>query len=130
MAIGPLVRIFAQAAILGISIIARALPAAYAQALSKARKDGVKATSDVLKNGLRKSEALEILQLTETTATPEAIAKQYDRYFKANAVEKGGSFYIQSKIYRAKELLDEFVKEKEKEKKEEEQTEKERKTSK
>jgi import inner membrane translocase subunit TIM16 len=30
----------------------------------------------------------------------------------ANDVSKGGSFYLQSKIYRAKELLDEFQKEK------------------
>ena len=39
--------------------------------------------------------------------------KQYDKYFQANAVEKGGSFYLQSKIYRAKEMLDEYIKEKE-----------------
>lgn len=32
----------------------------------------------------------------------------------ANEVKRGGggSFYLQSKVYRAKELLDEFVKEK------------------
>lgn len=28
-------------------------------------------------------------------------------------MEKGGSFYLQSKIYRAKEMLDEYIKEKE-----------------
>lgn len=43
------------------------------------------------------------------------LSQQYDKYFAANAVEKGGSFYVQSKIYRAKEQLDEFIKEKEKE---------------
>jgi import inner membrane translocase subunit TIM16 len=41
--------------------------------------------------------------------------QQYERYFAANAVEKGGSFYLQSKIYRAKEQLDEFIQEKENE---------------
>jgi import inner membrane translocase subunit TIM16 len=41
--------------------------------------------------------------------------KQYDKYFLSNAVEKGGSFYLQSKIYRAKEQLDEFIREKKKE---------------
>jgi import inner membrane translocase subunit TIM16 len=30
----------------------------------------------------------------------------------ANDVSKGGSFYLQSKVYRAKELLDEYVEEK------------------
>ena len=39
--------------------------------------------------------------------------QQYDKYFQANAVEKGGSFYLQSKIYRAKEMLDEYIKEQE-----------------
>jgi len=34
-------------------------------------------------------------------------------------VEKGGSFYLQSKIYRAKEQLDEFVKEQQREKQKE-----------
>ena len=38
--------------------------------------------------------------------------QQYEKYFVANAVENGGSFYLQSKIYRAKEELDEFIKEK------------------
>jgi len=36
----------------------------------------------------------------------------------ANDVKKGGSFYLQSKVYRAKELLDEFQKEKRMEQKE------------
>lgn len=38
--------------------------------------------------------------------------QQYEKYFAANAVENGGSFYLQSKVYRAKEQLDEFIKEK------------------
>ena len=38
--------------------------------------------------------------------------KQYDRYFRVNAVDNGGSFYLQSKVFRAKEQLDEFIKEK------------------
>jgi import inner membrane translocase subunit TIM16 len=38
--------------------------------------------------------------------------KQFERYFAANDVSKGGSFYLQSKIYRAHELLIEFQKEK------------------
>lgn len=30
----------------------------------------------------------------------------------SNDISKGGSFYLQSKVYRAKELLDEFQREK------------------
>jgi hypothetical protein len=32
---------------------------------------------------------------------------KYEHLFKANDKEKGGSFYIQSKVVRAKERLDE-----------------------
>jgi len=38
--------------------------------------------------------------------------QQYEKYFAANDVSKGGSFYLQSKVHRAKEQLDEFLKEK------------------
>lgn len=37
-----------------------------------------------------------------------ACAQQYDKYFVVNDPEKGGSFYIQSKVVRAKETLDEI----------------------
>jgi import inner membrane translocase subunit TIM16 len=32
--------------------------------------------------------------------------QQYERYHAANDPKKGGSFYIQSKIFRAKEALE------------------------
>jgi import inner membrane translocase subunit TIM16 len=38
--------------------------------------------------------------------------QQFDRFFAANDVSKGGSFYLQSKVYRAKELLVEYQNEK------------------
>ena len=38
--------------------------------------------------------------------------QQFEKYCAANSVEKGGSFYVQSKIYRAKEMLDQYIKEK------------------
>jgi hypothetical protein len=47
--------------------------------------------------------------------------KQYERYFAANDVSKGGSFYLQSKIYRAHEQLMEFQKEKRKEEQQQQQ---------
>lgn len=124
MALGPLGKILAQGVVAGIAILARALPAAYAAALQNARKSGAdKAATEAAKKGasflgkarITKDEALMVLNLTENETAPltaEAIQKQYDRYFEANKVEKGGSFYLQSKIYRAKELLDEYVKEK------------------
>jgi len=121
MALGPLGRIIAQGVVAGIAVLARALPAAYAAALQNARKSGAdKAAEEAARKGasflgkarMSKDEALMVLNLTEQEATVEAIQKQYERYFEANKVEKGGSFYLQSKVFRAKELLDDYVKEK------------------
>ena len=121
MALGPLGRILAQALVGGIAVLARALPAAYAAALQNARKTGAdKAAHEAAKKGasflgtarMQKDEALNVLNIAESECTVEAIQRQYERYFEANKVEKGGSFYLQSKVYRAKELLDEYVKEK------------------
>merc|ERR1712166_1300148 len=77
--------------------------------------DASEAAVPVFGKRISKSEALTILNLTEKeiTADPKIITKQFDRYFAANASSnKGGSFYLQSKIYRANELLQEFQSEK------------------
>ena len=118
MAIGPLARILAQVVVPVIAVLARALPAAYAQALNNARKAGT--TAETVQQSLRKTisrqEALQVLNLTEEQVTAEAIQKQYERLMKANEVKKGtGSFYLQSKVYRAHELLSEFNEEKRRE---------------
>ena len=36
----------------------------------------------------------------------ERLVKQYEQLFNLNDKTKGGSFYLQSKIYRAKERID------------------------
>lgn len=118
MALGPIVKVVAQAAVMGISILARAIPAAYGAALQNAKKGGVDAATKASKGGgvfsknkISVDEALLVLNIEKTEVKPELIQKQFDKYFAANAVEKGGSFYLQSKIYRAKEQLDEFIEE-------------------
>jgi len=119
MALGPLGRILAQGVVAGIAILARALPAAYAAALQNAKKSGAdKAAEEAARKGasflgkarMSKDEALMVLNITEQEATVESVTKQYERYFEANKVDNGGSFYLQSKVYRAKELLDAYVK--------------------
>ena len=139
MAMGPLGRVVAQAVVAGIAIIARTLPAAYAAALDNARKSGIaneqasSSSSDPTnkKGGgasflgrarMSKDEALMVLNLTEEELARDvaSVQRQYDRYFAANAIENGGSFYVQSKIYRAKELLDEYANEWKMEEEEEE----------
>ena len=53
------------------------------------------------------------LSLSHNNSLTQYIIQQFDRYFAANASSnKGGSFYLQSKIYRANELLQEFQTEK------------------
>jgi len=119
---------------MGISILARALPAAYGKALQNARKGGIDAATAgadgvassaggmFAKNRIKRDEAMMVLNLVEDkggkVVEAEIVQKQFDKYFAANSVEQGGSFYLQSKIYRAKELLDEYIKEKRLEEKE------------
>jgi len=125
MAIGPIARVVVQAAVMGIAILAKAIPRAYGAALNNARKGGVDATKAsegfMSKKKMNLDEAMMIMNIEKNEVTPELIQKQYDKYFAVNAIEKGGSFYLQSKIYRAKEQLDEFIKEKQKEEQKEDQ---------
>lgn len=116
----------AQVVVPVIATIARALPSAYQQALANARKAGLdreaaaaagsaaRGVGGVLqRQRVDKSEALQILNLAEEEATVESIQRQFDKYMAANDISKGGgSFYLQSKVFRAKEMLDEYIEEK------------------
>ncbi|KAL7565091.1 hypothetical protein ACA910_005099 [Epithemia clementina (nom. ined.)] len=118
MAIGPFARIIAQVVVPLVAVLARALPAAYQQALHNARKAGMDANtaaaaSSILRRTISKQEALQILNISEAEASMEAVQKQYEKYMAANDVSKGGSFYLQSKVYRAKEMLEDYLKEQE-----------------
>jgi mitochondrial import inner membrane translocase subunit TIM16 len=120
MAVGPIARLLAQVIVPVIAIVARSLPAAYAQALQNAKKNGTAAAaseSSLLRKVISRSEALQILNLTESEATVEAVQRQYEKYMAANAVKPGtgGSFYLQSKVYRANELLSDFTKQQQQE---------------
>ena len=80
MAVGPIARILAQIVVPVVAVLARALPSAYAQALQNARKAGVYATeaaAPVFGKRISRSEALQVLNLTEeqVAANPEAIQK-------------------------------------------------------
>lgn len=117
MAIGPFARILAQIVVPVVAVLARAIPAAYGQALNNAKKAGVDATeaaAPVFGKRISRSEALLVLNITEkeVVADPEIVQKQFERYFEANDMKKQGSFYLQSKIFRAHELLKEFQEDK------------------
>ncbi|KAH0649392.1 hypothetical protein KY285_034640, partial [Solanum tuberosum] len=87
---------------------------AYRQALSNASKNGVaqEAVQNIKRSSktMTEAEARQILGVTEDSSWEEIVQK-YDNLFERNA--KNGSFYLQSKVHRAKECLEEVHKPKE-----------------
>lgn len=58
--------------------------------------------------GMTLEEAQQILNVEKID--PEEALKSYEHLFAVNDKSKGGSFYLQSKVFRAKERIDEEVK--------------------
>ncbi|XP_055903365.1 mitochondrial import inner membrane translocase subunit Tim16 [Eupeodes corollae] len=56
------------------------------------------------RTGMTLEEAKQILNVNDLE--PEAVKKNYEHLFQMNDKAKGGSFYIQSKVFRAKERID------------------------
>ncbi|XP_031280674.1 mitochondrial import inner membrane translocase subunit PAM16 like 2-like [Pistacia vera] len=107
-------KILANLIIMGSGILARAVVQAYRQALANASKSGV--AQETLQNAARRAskvmteqEARQILGVTEEMPWEE-IVKKYDNLFERNA--KNGSFYLQSKVHRAKECLEDVYRSK------------------
>lgn len=101
-------KILANLIVMGSGILARAFVQAYRQALANASKSGV--AQETLQNVVRKGskvmteqEARQILGVSDHSSWEEILQK-YDTMFERNA--KNGSFYIQSKVHRAKERLE------------------------
>jgi len=116
---GPVLRILGQVAVAAVGIFGRAFVSAYQQAVQNAKSgkgtaQAAAQSAGVIKNAMNLNQACGILNIVEAEATPAIVKKQYDKYYASNAVDKGGSFYIQSKVYRANELLDMHFKEMEK----------------
>ncbi|PKS10983.1 hypothetical protein jhhlp_002742 [Lomentospora prolificans] len=111
-------RLITQVVIVGSRIIGRSFAAAYrqaqassqyARAQAKLNPDGVAAGNRSLGAGMTLEEACKILNVKPPKsgqANIEEVAERYKRLFDANDPTKGGSFYLQSKVVRAKERLD------------------------
>ena len=101
-------KILANLIVMGSGILVRGLVQAYRQALQNASKSGV--AQETLQNAVRRGskamteqEARQILGVSEQSSWEE-IAQKYDNLFERNG--KKGSFYLQSKVHRAKECLE------------------------
>lgn len=104
-------RIIAQLILIGTRIIARAVARAvqqeleYAAAAARQRQNHQPGSQSPLSSSpMSLNEAMKILNVD--TLDPELVEKNYKHLFEANSRENGGSFYIQSKVFRAKERLD------------------------
>ncbi|CAA3025753.1 mitochondrial import inner membrane translocase subunit tim16-like [Olea europaea subsp. europaea] len=98
-------RILANLLVMGSGIMARALFQAYRQALANASKTGVaqEAVQNIRRSSkITEAEARQILGVTENSSWEE-ILQRYNNLFERNA---NGSFYLQSKVHRAKECLE------------------------
>jgi import inner membrane translocase subunit TIM16 len=103
----------AQIIILGTQVVgrafARALRQEFAASQEAARRGdggqkGANRAATNIRTGITVEEAQQILNVEKLD--PEQINKNYEHLFNANDKAKGGSFYLQSKVVRAKERLD------------------------
>lgn len=114
-------RFIAQIIIVGTQVVAKAFARAVRQEMQAsqeaARRLGNQRSRaerlNNLKHGLSLDEAKQILNIEDLNK--EEINKRYEFLFKVNDKERGGSFYLQSKIVRAKERLEHEFLTKEKE---------------
>ncbi|GAB1598844.1 mitochondrial import inner membrane translocase subunit Tim16-like [Argonauta hians] len=104
----------AQIIVAGAQIVGRAFTAALRQELKTSQQNaqrsgggrrGTRRAADDNVTGITLSEAKNILNVTELTDL-ETINKNYKHLFETNDKLKGGSFYLQSKVFRAKERID------------------------
>ncbi|XP_008572050.1 PREDICTED: coronin-7 isoform X1 [Galeopterus variegatus] len=102
----------AQIIVMGAQVVGRAFARALRQefAASRAAADargraGHQSAAASNLSGLSLQEAQQILNVSKLS--PGEIQKNYEHLFKVNDKSVGGSFYLQSKVVRAKERLDE-----------------------
>ncbi|XP_072933237.1 mitochondrial import inner membrane translocase subunit Tim16 [Epargyreus clarus] len=110
----------AQIIVLGAQVVGRAFARALKQEIAASQQaakragggpEGAKRAAANASTGLTLEEAMQILNIEKLD--PENVKKNYEHLFTANDKAKGGSFYLQSKIVRAKERIDVELKNKE-----------------
>ena len=106
-------RAIVQVIITGAQVFGKAFSAAYKQAAAQSVRQGAaqanrRRTAKEEYGGITLDESCKILNIEPNNSDSlnlENINKRFDYLFDVNSKEKGGSFYLQSKIYRAAERL-------------------------
>ena len=106
-------RVLANLLVAGGAALARAASQAYRQALANAQRTGVAREAANAASGARGAFGRKVddggggaagAGGRARAATYAEVLARYERLFASN--EKGGSFYLQSKVYRARESLE------------------------
>lgn len=104
-------RVIAQLILAGSQILGRAITRAITEEINAARQAASKRPQNIpppIQTDMTLDEAMKILNVDDLS--PEVIERNYKHLFEANDRKNGGSFYIQSKVFRAKERLDQETK--------------------
>ncbi|KAL4788241.1 protein transporter [Aspergillus varians] len=105
-------RIVTQVVLTGARVFGRAFTEAYKQASAASKHkgaDGKPGTSSFASSGLSLDEACKILNVKPPQggeANLEQVMERFKKLFDINDPKKGGSFYLQSKILRARERIE------------------------
>lgn len=107
-------RLLVQVIFTGAKVFGRAFTEAYKEAAAATTaqqsqnatgKGAAKASSASRDGDISLDEACKILDVDLSGLTLDKAQKKYDYLFNINSKEKGGSFYIQSKVYRSMERI-------------------------
>ena len=113
-------RILAQVIFTGTRVVGRAFAEAYKQASASSKyaaaasKDNPQAVHNISSSGLTLDEACKILNVKPPqggVTNMENVMERFKRLYDLNEPKKGGSFYLQSKILRARERIELEVRE-------------------
>ena len=111
---GPFARIIASVVMAGVGAFSKAFLMAYQQAAANAaRGGGARAAAQQAKSAMGKKlmarpQALQVLNYNDGKEPKDGVEleERYTEFFEANDPKNGGSFYLQSKIHRAWEVLE------------------------
>ncbi|ORY85537.1 mitochondrial import inner membrane translocase subunit tim16, partial [Protomyces lactucae-debilis] len=105
-------RIIAQVVIVGTQVFGRAFVQAWKQAAANSARVSQESSGSAVKDAITKQtgitieESCQILNIKKPELKLEDVLARHKAMFEANDPAKGGSFYIQSKVLRAKERLE------------------------